>query len=416
MTVKQTPDDFRVQEVLADELLQVVRQQAGGHALYQLDKRNLTTHEALELAARSMHIRLGSFHSAGLKDKHAQTSQFVTVECAGMTAAAPETLAGQDWQMQRMGYLDAPITSAAIAANRFEIVLADLNDASATLLRERYQMLLWPPVPKQVGASGKGLTSSGNRQLLFVNYFGEQRFGSARHGQGFLAWHLCKGQFEQAMQLAIATPSRQDRRQDKRNREMIARHWGQWDNLLRRLPRCPERPAVEELARGGDFRSAFRAMPYLFQQLTLEAYQSHLWNLTARAFLRQNLPEAEFVTIPTPYAKLPLPPAAAVSEELAEMTLPLLRRNSPLEEPWAAAAKSVLDKHEITTHELQIPGLDKPYFGKGQRRLFIIARDVTMTEDKPAADAGESKKRRCRLCFSLPRGAYATVLLRALGQ
>jgi tRNA pseudouridine13 synthase len=405
MTVKQTPDDFRVQEVLTEDLLQAVRQQAGGHALYRLDKRNLTTHEALELAARSLHVRLGGFHTAGLKDKHAQTSQFVTVAGEGMAGAAPETLSGQDWQMQRVGYLDEPITSAAIAANRFEIVLTDLTTAAATLLRQRYQMLLWPP-------------AGGSHELLFVNYFGEQRFGSARHGQGFLAWHLIKGQFEQAMQLAIATPSRQDRRQDKRIREMIARHWGQWDKLLPRLPRCPERPAVEELARGGDFRRAFRAMPYLFQQLTLEAYQSHLWNLTARAFLRQVLPGVEFITVPTPYAKLPLPPTAAVGAELAEMALPLLRRNSPLEEPWAAAAKAVLDKHEITTHELQIPGLDKPYFGKGQRRLFIAAREVTLVEDKPTTGtAGEDRKLlRCRLSFSLPRGAYATVLLRALGQ
>ena len=63
-----------------------------------------------------------------------------------------------------------------------------------------------------------------------------------------------------------------------------------------------------------------------------------------------------------------------------------------------------------------IPGLRRPFFGEAPRSLFV--RVEGFAQEKPVPDSFDrTGKRFARtLRFSLPRGAYATVVLRALGQ
>jgi tRNA(Glu) U13 pseudouridine synthase TruD len=65
---------------------------------------------------------------------------------------------------------------------------------------------------------------------------------------------------------------------------------------------------------------------------------------------------------------------------------------------------------------LVIPGLRRPFFGESERSLFVRAEGFE--QDRPVPDTFDrTGKRFARtLRFSLPRGAYATVVLRALGQ
>jgi len=77
----------------------------------------------------------------------------------------------------------------------------------------------------------------------------------------------------------------------------------------------------------------------------------------------------------------------------------------------------ILADEGVSLETLRIPGLARPYFGGGDRPFVSRARHWTISE--PSVDEftlGVRANMACTVCFELPRGAYATVLLRALGQ
>jgi tRNA pseudouridine13 synthase len=329
------------------------------------------------------------------------------------SGALAESAEGPGWRVERIGWLDAPLTAEAIAANRFRITVRDLAPAACARMDEAVRLLAPaegqdnPALP--VGARRTGVPAS----LIFVNYFGDQRFGSARHGRGFLAKHLIRGEFEEALRLAIAAWARKDSRRQKEFKRAVAEGWGRWPALAEKLPRCPERRAVEHLAASpADFRGAFAALPYGFQELAVHAYQSHLWNAAARRLVAERC-TGPAITARDPFGEMIFPAAAGIPKELRDLEVPLLGRGSALREPWGPAAEAVLAEEGIATEMLHIPGLRRPQFGEVPRRLFVSAESFGLSAPVPEGDP----PRWCRtVAFDLPRGAYATVVLRALGQ
>lgn len=349
-------------------------------------------------------------HAAGLKDKHAQTEQWV---CAPWTNAAPpsEKLSDRGWSAEHVGWASDPLCSDDIIGNSFEITVRDLSKQQCTEMNRRADLL------KLAGGS----------QLLIVNYFGAQRFGSARHGQGFVAEHLIRGDFETALKLMIGTPTRKDTGKTRAVTRACAEHWGQWGSALKQMPRCPQRRAIEVLAAGGSFKDAFVELPYFDQQMSVEAYQSYLWNaiavhaiddlLKTEASEQSNAarPAARPIRADDEFGVMLFAPAAAVAPELLEVRIPLLAPKSELVGPWAQAAAQVLADEKLAVADLKIPGIRRPYFGEALRPWFVTAENVEMAAPE-ADDLAKGSRLKRVIRFDLPRGAYATVVLRALGQ
>ena len=275
------------------------------------------------------------------------------------------------------------------------------------------------------------------RNLVILNYFGAQRFGSARHGAGFLAPLLMRGEFEGALKLSIGTPARKDTGKTREFSRMCATHWGQWKKLAAELPRCPERRAIETLAAGGSFAKAFEQLPSFTQQMSVEAYQSHIWNSAARRIAermaaeftqrwqREGGDEAAKKTAFRPVAPLRaddefgvmlFPTARMVDPTWRAVVMPVLGPKTELAAPWGSAAAEALKEEGIKQEDLRIPGMRRPFFGEADRPLFVTAEGFEMTdpEKDDLTPGGKKVKRTVR--FSLGRGAYATVVLRALGQ
>jgi len=413
VTIKQSPDDFLVEEILTESVRSKVRTQRGGHALYRLTKEGLTTPQAAAAAAKALGVRPGLVAYGGLKDRHARTVQHVTAPVDAIKAPASEKAEGPGWQIERLGRLDAPITAEAIEANRFRITVRDLAQEACDRMDEAARLLTLSPqdVPRR---SRVGLEQSGER--LFVNYFGDQRFGSARHGRGFLAKHLVRGEFEDALRLAIAVWHRKDSRRTKEFKRAVSQSWGRWSDALANLPPCPERRAVEHLASAPtDFRGAFAALPYDFQEIAVHAYQSHLWNATARRLVDARCSDPGPVLVADdPFGKMHFPAALFVPPDLVSLDLPVLGHGSVLREPWKSAAEAVLAEEGVTTEMLRIPGLRRPQFAEVPRPLFARASGFELSACSP--DEAHPHRLKRTVAFDLPRGSYATVVLRALGQ
>jgi tRNA(Glu) U13 pseudouridine synthase TruD len=248
-----------------------------------------------------------------------------------------------------------------------------------------------------------------------VNYYGNQRFGGARAGEGFLAPLLIKGKFEEALKIILATPHRKDMRQMKFFKQTCRDNWGQWKAMIPKLPKMQLRLPIEKLAsRPDDFKGAFQALPYFEQQMAVEAWQSLLWNRTACRLVETHC--APCREIDDTYCKLAFPDPAAVPATWRHLMLPVLGKNTDLKEPWKSAAHAVLEEESITTADLKIPGVERPWFAEVERQLFIEATNFHASNPQQDETQDKSIRFKRTLSFTLPRGCYATVLLRALGH
>ncbi len=391
MIIRRVPQDFRVVERLAPGLLR----DTGSHAIYEVEKTSLTTPEASQRLASLLGIKANALDYAGLKDKHAVTVQAISVS---HLADAPSPLEAPGLRARLIGFLDRHVVAADIDRNEFEITVRDAT-------REQF---------RSMDRRGEALLLEDGR-LGFVNYFGEQRMGSNRHGAGFVARRLVEGDFEGALRLAIGTPARKDTGARRELTRALAMHWGEWKRVVRSVPGCPQRAAVEALEAGASWRDAYAALPHFDQQMHVEAFQSHLWNAVAAALVRATPPEDLIPSSDVAHDGMIFPTARHWTPERRQLHLPMPCASTRLEGAWGRAAAEALATEGLSIEQLRIPGLRRPSFSEATRPLLAAAANATATAAEPD-DLGRAGRLKRTLRFDLPRGAYATVLLRALGQ
>lgn len=404
MTIRRKPADFVVEERLTPGFRATLtpNPEQGRYALYRLRKESMTTPDAATRVGKALRAVPGRIAFGGLKDKHAATEQHVSIE--GLEGGAPALVKGSGWSAERVAWSREPMSSKAIEGNRFTVVVRDLAPETCKEMDRRARLL---------SVEGAG----GASELLVMNYFGAQRFGSARHGEGWVARSLIEGDFETALKLAIATPSRREGGRTRTFTRVASARWGDWARMARELPACAERRPIERLARGASFKDAFGALPPYLQALYVEAHQSRLWNEAARR-IAWTLATAPGMALRSDdvFGELVFPASAAVSEEWRSVAMPLLASSAKLDGPWAQAAQESLDQEGLTLDRLRVPGVRRPFYSCVDRALFARAADVEI--GPPEGDDLSTRQGRLkrRLSFALGRGAYATVVLRALGQ
>jgi len=409
VTIRRTPEDFRVEErttAAFQSSLAAARTPSTPFAAYLLEKKSFATPDALRTVAEALKIAPDAVAAAGLKDRHAHTTQTITIDTAHLRREAPERLQGggesHAWRMKRIGFTQRAADASIIERNLFTIVVRGLG-------KRAYDEM----------ANRAGVFTSRDGGVDFVNYYGDQRFGSARHGEGFVGRSLVRGDFEQALRLAIGTPARKDSGATRALTRALATHWGDWNEAVAHIPRCPERKAVETLALGGSFRDAFAALPRFTQDICVEAYQSHLWNSIVRELAHAigETTAQRAYEVEDPFGVLVFPRAAALTPAFRALSVPTPSPKSVFPECLAEIVAGVLGDEGVSLEELRIPGLSRPWFGGGERRFVATAEEWSLSEPRHDEFAGASPNSiACTVRFSLPRGSYATVLLRALGQ
>src|SRR4051794_11774744 len=116
MILKQTPEDFQVEE-LTD-----MTPGEGPFSLYRLDKKGWTTPDALQAIRRRWQLDRRRLSYGGLKDRHAQTSQHFTVY-----RGPQRKLTHQGFNVTYLGQVPGPFLAEHIRGNRFRIVVRDVS-------------------------------------------------------------------------------------------------------------------------------------------------------------------------------------------------------------------------------------------------------------------------------------------------
>jgi tRNA pseudouridine13 synthase len=133
----------------------------GEHLVLHVRKKNLTTWQMLEIFAKHLNIKSRDIGYAGMKDKNAQTKQYISIpkKCEPLL----ENFEHEGIKILEKQYHNNKIRMGHLKGNRFFIRLKKVNPTAAYKIHEALKMIKKNGMP---------------------NYFGFQRFG--RDGENYL--------------------------------------------------------------------------------------------------------------------------------------------------------------------------------------------------------------------------------------
>jgi tRNA pseudouridine13 synthase len=384
MKLKCQPDDFRVEELTAARPVA-----SGRYTFYRLTKQDLGTIEAVEAICRRWNLAGRQVSYAGLKDRHASTVQYLTIADGPSREIRTPQLA-----LEPIGRLAQPYTSRQLIGNRFELVLRALVDGEES----------------RATAAIDDLPRTG-----LPNYFDDQRFGSVGHAGEFVAAAWLRGDHEHALRLAIAEPTPSDRSPVKAEKAILRTRWGDWAEAKRQLPRSSARSIVTYLVdHPTDFRGAFARLRKEFRMLYFSAFQSHLWNLVLAGSLTAAAEPEEWLAVELKLGMFPFPrnmnPERVAALRRTSLPLPSARAPQP-QGPLGAIIDGVLVPFHLEWKDLRIKHLKDIFFSKGLRPALFFPDEVHAESE---ADALHPGRRALRLRFALPKGSYATILVKRI--
>ncbi|HQR09337.1 MAG TPA: tRNA pseudouridine(13) synthase TruD [Gemmatales bacterium] len=385
MKLKSRPDDFQVEEVTS-----VVAGTTGPYAFYRLSKKSVGTPEAIQRVCRELDVDPRRVRYGGLKDRHAETIQYLTID-EGPERHIKDPLI----QMKYLGRVEEPYGPQSFSGNRFGITMRDIEPAAL----ERTMQAL-----EEV------------RHGVIGNYFDDQRFGSVGDDQQFVARALIDGDDEKALKLAISTWYEQDRSQEKKAKALLRKHWGHWQKVRDKMPKGFMSHIVSHLAnQSDDFRGAFVLIPFFQRNMYLSAYQSSLWNRILSDWMMTTLPPVSLVVVKQQRHSIPMPGPLTKERiaELIKMTIPLpsSRAEVPTGHPIKSSLDKVLTEEGLHLSQIKLKHYREPFFSKGDRPAFYAPEGL---QHELGWDKLNKGHRKLRLTFTLPRGSYATLLIKRI--
>jgi tRNA pseudouridine13 synthase len=386
MKLKLRVGDFRVRELLAEDTVG----ERGPHRVYRVTKRKLTSPEAAEILAKQAGVEIGEVSMAGLKDRQGITIQHMSVPHGRDVLVESEGL-----KIEAIGFAAEPLSSAVSLGNAFEITARALQGGD--LERLRHNM-------------------TGVRAIGLPNYFDDQRFGNLRHGQGWIALDLMRGDIEGALRTLLCHVGQSDADHLERFKQRLEQGWGDFSRLAEEARRYGRHRSVFEhlAAHPGDFAGAFRFVSTRERLIHLYAFQSHLWNRAVADLFREGLPEAERLVVECnegrlvcPAERLPagIDPGATFmlpGERLADVQVPRQRE----------LLADGLARHGLVPSQFEIHGVEGFQIKGEPRALLVVPRHLRVRPAEP--DPEHPGLRLVKLRFELPRGAYATLVVKRL--
>jgi tRNA pseudouridine13 synthase len=379
--IKAIPEDF-----IVEERAELTLAPSGPYRVYRLTKTGWTTTDLLRRLARTFGVSPAAMAYGGKKDKHGRTSQFITVR-----DGRDFSRTGVGYRLELQGAMDRPMGPDLILGNAFRVVLRDLRETDSV------QRAL-----AEVRVTG------------FPNYFDDQRFRSYDPERGFFAEKILHLHWNGALQVFLTSTAPGMYGPEKiRRRELFAR-WKDW-------PRCLE------LARGGEEREIFeflvahpkdqvRALHKLPQEeisMRYSSFQSHLWNELLRSVVREAVESPAAVAgAEGDYLFWPGDQAAAAVRFL-ELDLPTCAARMEFSDDRTRDLfAGILRSRDLKFGDFRTRALHRVYFKSFPRPAAVKPENPAVLD--AGADELNRGRRRMTLSFALPRGSYATILVKRL--
>jgi tRNA pseudouridine13 synthase len=375
---KESPEDFRVEEIPL-----YLPCGEGEHLYLTVEKRGMTTFDMVDRLARALQVKKQDIGYAGLKDARAATRQTVSLPRVSPEQALELNLDGIT--VLSAAYHRNKLRTGHLAGNRFEIRIRGVDPDALGRAQDILHVLQMTGVP---------------------NYFGEQRYGVLGNSH-HIGGAILRGDFDRAALEIIGNPERIENPRWREAAELYAA--GRLEQALDALPRQmrQEYRLILDLAQGLPAKKAVLKMPHKLLRLYLSAFQSDLFDriVTMRldtldvlwpgdlAYKHDN--GACFV-VTDPAAEQPRADRLEISP-----SGPLFGLKVTLAQGQAGILEeSLLEKEKLDLESFRLGGgLNL----EGARRPLRIP----LSESRVRQEDSD-----LLLSFSLPKGSYATSVLR----
>lgn len=391
-TIRQSPEDFVVEEALTDGSKAEVEQtkrtmEVGGRGRYLacvLVKRNWDTILAVKAIARQLGMSAENIHVAGLKDAKAVTAQHISI--GRVTPKQISQINIKDIDLYPFRFVNEKMYSGLLLGNHFRIVIGSIEH-SPSVIEQRIETI-WIE-----------LSSLGG----IPNFFGHQRFGTVRPITHIVGKHIVRGQWDEATLTFLARSSEHEHIKSKKARQRLG-DTRDFRAALHDFPRQLkyERYMLGHLAKHpNDFVGAFRRLPIILCKLFVQAYQSFLFNRFLSARIKHEMPlnqafEEDYTLKVNNTTRIALPlvgPRQPTS----------VGRQGDIE-------REILENEKIEPNDFLVPQM--PRISARGRLRAVLAPVSSFSVEKATEDKSDRSRGKIRMGFMLPSGSYATVVLR----
>ncbi|MBS3772721.1 MAG: tRNA pseudouridine(13) synthase TruD [Candidatus Thermoplasmatota archaeon] len=390
--IKTTPEDF-----IVEEQPQLPPPGDGKQVIARVTAARWETNDLVEHIASQLGVPAGYIGFAGMKDKQAITSQYMSFPVSlprAMRLDIPRATVEVLYRSRK------PVYRGQLAGNHFKVTIRDLSGSE-----EQAQ-----DIHRQIHSTGG-----------FPNFFGVQRFGILRPITHVVGRYIVAGDLERAVMTYAANPMPGE--------DDVCRRARQWLQETRdfaaALERYParlnfERRMIAHLAEhSGDWTGALRQLPEGLLRLFVHAYQSWLFNRMLSERMRRGLPidgaVSGDVVLPMDRGDMQQRTGIPVTGRNLDKINRQIARHRCLPSAVLVGTEAslatgemgeiermVLEQENLSGDEFTISGMPS-LSSRGLRRAILAPlTGLRMAVENDLA----------RLSFSLPKGCYATCLLR----
>ena len=430
--LKTRVEDFRVEESSKIPALD----DKGRFTVARVTMTNWETNRYLRRLARACGINKNRIFSSGLKDKRAITTQILVIDAPRKKVESAEI---PDSTIEVLGRTHQKVAMGDHDGNRFTIAVRGCCDKSGNPIDAKEAM-------SRVHQIRDGLAKSMGSDA-FPNWIGPQRFGSTRPVTPQVGAAVIEGDFERAVDLYVGMAGSREGEEA----EAFRTSWREDGDPQKSLDLAPQRLGYESsmlqhlVKRPDDYVGAFKTLPNSLQLLMVHSIQSLAFNhsLSQRITSGLSLIEPEEGDLVAPLmanGRIDVGKMAHVSPTNLErcrrncklgrlvVTGTLPGRNSSL-------AEAEPGKHEVAgISQAGLDGVDwvvnriPRLTTSGTRRALSVPFKDISVEQAPEAeilsqrweegpkdgDRWHPEGASLRLRFTLPAGAYATVMMREI--
>ncbi len=345
----------------------------------EMQKFNLDVNEAIRRIARFNMVSKKRVSYAGVKDKRAITSQKICffkpdVERLKEFKSKFVKLEKPEWKKEKLRI-------GMLKGNKFEITIRKIE-------------LEKKETKKRIENCFKEMKKG------IPNYFGEQRFGGIRKVTHLVGREFVKANPEKAVMIYL-TETNSLEEEEIRNARNNLKKTRDFKQALKEFPLKfrYERAIIDSLNRKPeDFVGAFRVLPKALRYMFVHAYQSFLFNKIIKERIKHGIGLEK------------------TKEEVLVNGLP----SAPLigfetiftEGKAGKIEKSALEEEGIELKEFYVKEI-KEMSSKGSRKEIVLFPEKIKLEEI-SKDEFEEGKLKAKISFYLPKGNYATTVLREI--
>jgi tRNA pseudouridine13 synthase len=383
-SIRKDNEGFRVSEIIKESILvdlSLARDHLHKYPLYLLEKKGIDSHHALVEIKKDHGLDL---RIMGMKDAKAMTKQYASSTRIGNVPKQHISRTKHTF-LTLKGFTSRPVGKESLLGNEFSITIYDAKHFEVSEFRSEVEKV--------------------------ANFYGLQRFGSERLVTHLVGKEIVKRNFKKAAELLLSYTTEYDSAMSReiRQKSLDPKNYR---NILKHLPKGMdiEYQLMNAFVNGKEPISALRSISINIRRLFVHAYQAYIFNRC----LSDSLVGGE---------NLQTPCNNDLCFELeSPMTFGRIRKfNSSIDHNtslipalrlagysfqsgkgrFELITKKIMDEENVTPSDFNIKEMQELSDQGGFRQALLCCRDFAY---KGSLD----------IYFKLPKGSYATTLLREI--